>query len=501
MATPRTDGPTGPRTAPDGTRLQTAPLPPEESLWSRPDEDGILTALMVSPWDSAAALDGAGFDPADLYRDTNRLLYQELRRLMAAGEEPDTYTVLTQLGARGLLDACGGARHISGLGGSFGGTHLTASYARRVQQLAAKRRLLRALLEGIAAVTDGDTLPEIQSGLMRGISTVEIPDGGKGGGLKTAARLSSSVMRGIHDQTRRLPCWPTGLPDLDRLLSGGLRQGGLYVIGGRPKNGKSTLAIAIVAEMVRQGLRAHIDSLEMTDTVDLEAGGRRSAVADEEAAGDLARKLVAYVSGVDSLRVTDAAERMGRDTYERIHAAHLEMSSWALTTDSRPGRTIDQITQQARRIKAQHPDLRVLLVDHAGLVRPRRGEDRRNAMIGVTGELKTLAKDLGIAVLLCAQISRSAEGRPHPIESDLKESGSLEEDCDGTILVMNPKTARLTPDCIALWLSLPVHRHGPSGDQLWLDFDVACGRIGLECPDPTPREEKAPNRDWKGKKR
>lgn len=180
MAPPNASALQQPRRAPDGTRLQHAPLPPEESLWSRADEDAINASLMIDPWSTAATLDSMGFDPADLYRDSNRLLYQELRRIMAAGEEPDIYTTLTQLGARGLLDACGGAKHISSIGDAFPGSTMAASYARRVQQLAAKRRLLRALLEGIEAVTDGESLPEVQSGLMQRVSTVEIPDGGKG---------------------------------------------------------------------------------------------------------------------------------------------------------------------------------------------------------------------------------------------------------------------------------------------------------------------------------
>lgn len=478
-----------------GRGLQIAPLPPEERLWSLGDERALLASMLMAPWDSIATLDGEGFDPADFWRDAHRMLYAEIRRLCASGEDPDLHILLPALAGRGLLDACGGAVYVAGLADSFGGSILLPTYARRVQRLASRRALTRALLSGLDLLSSEEDPAEAQAALVAQIGAVGMPDAGSGH-LETPSMLADAVIRGMHDPSAQLPIWPTGLPDVDRLLSGGLRQGGLYVIGGRAKNGKSALMLAILAEMAQRGVRYHLDSLEMTATV---------ALPDERrGAGDIARKMVAYMADVDSLRLADNPDLLGPERYGRIRRAATEIHAWSGTIDARPMRTIDQIATQARRLKARHPDLQILAVDHAGLVRGRPGEDRRNTMIGVTGTLKALAKELDLAVLLCAQINREAVGRIHPLVSDLKESGSLEEDCDGALLVMNPKASGMTQDCTALWVSLPVHRHGPCGDYKWLDYDPATGRIGLECPDPTPREDPTSptlNRDWQKKKK
>lgn len=446
--------------------------PPEQALYSVHRERMLLGCILVDPWASIAEIDRVGFDDADLYRDAHRLLYRLIRRMAADGTEPTEEAVLDRLMEASMGADVGGLAYVSGMSTQATGAASVAPTILQIQRLAARRRILSSVETTLALIAEGADPAEITGAAVACLSTIADPASGRSR-VRTFADLADSVLRSCNDPSSRVPVWSTGMKAVDDLLRGGLSPGRLYVIGGRPKHGKSTLALNMLAGLALGGHRTHTVSLEMSVTTK----------GDTETAGDVAKKVIALVAGVDSLRVTDAPELMGEEKYRAVHRAAMNVYEWPGTFDDTPGRTIDQITTQARQIAAQFSDLKVLCVDHAGLVRGRPGEDRRVAMIGVTGGLKVLAKELGIAVLLVSQINRGSVVRDYPLVSDLKESGSLEEDADGILLVMNPHEAGMQTTTPALWVSLAAHRHGPSGHK-WMAFEPSNGRFGAEIKDP-----------------
>ena len=465
----------------DGGKLQPVTMPPEDALFSEEDERWLLASLMLRPFDAASILDGMSFDSDDLYRDAHRELYEVLRDMIQRRERVGSASVVEWLHARDLGPRCGGLAYVSSLADTCPGALLVGTFAGRVQRHAARRRMLRGLLEGIAAVRDGDDPGEVQQGLLQRLGSIATHDS-SADHLDTGADLADAIMQSTHKSAARVQLISTGLPVLDELLGGGVAAGRSYVVAGRPKHGKSTLALALAEGFLSAGHRVHIDSLEMTSTEE----GEEKVVRP----GDVARKLGALVSGIDSRLVGAlSADQLGPERYSDLHRASMQIADWPLTIDDRPARTWPAIEAQIRRLKAQHPDLLVVMIDHAGLVAPHGGLDERQTLKAVTGGAKILAKSLGLVLILCAQLNRDASARPFPRVEDVKASGSYEEDADGIFLIMNPRAAKLTQDAPALWLSLAVHRHGPSGVDCWVDLQEHTGRIGDLCPSPLPAEE------------
>ena len=450
--------------------------PPEQSLYSVHRERLLLGCILVDPWASIAEIDRVGFDDADLYRDAHRLLYRLIRRLAADGIEPTEEAVLDRLMEANMGADVGGLAYVSGMSTQATGAASVAPTILQIQRLAARRRILSSVEATLALIAEGADPAEITGAAVASLSVIKDPAQGRGR-VRTFADLAESVLRSCNDPESRVPVWSTGMRPVDDLLRGGVSPGRLYVIGGRPKHGKSTLALNMLAGLAIGGHRSHTVSLEMSATTKGDEEGKK------ETAGDVAKKVIALMAGVDSLRVTDAPELLGEERYRAVHRAAMNVYEWPGTVDDTPSRTIDHITAQTRQIAAQYPDLKVLCVDHAGLVRGRPGEDRRNTMIGVTNGLKDLAKELGIAVILVAQINRGSVVRDYPLVSDFKESGSIEEDADGILLLMNPHEAGIQTTAPALWVSLAAHRHGPSGSK-WMAFEPSSGRFGAEIRDP-----------------
>ena len=206
---------------------------------------------------------------------------------------------------------------------------------------------------------------------------------------------------------------PTGFTDLDRLLGNGLQRSDLIILAARPSLGKSTLAFNAARHAAGQGARVGIFSLEMS-------------------AEQIALRLLSSEANVDGQRlrlglVSEAEQRRELDAIGTL-------SELPIYIDDTPIQGVVEMRGKSRRLQAEH-GLDLIVVDYLQLMSSgdsRRSDNRVQEMGEFSRSLKGLARDLDVALLACSQLSRAPEQRPshRPILSDLRESGSIEQDAD-----------------------------------------------------------------------
>jgi replicative DNA helicase len=238
---------------------------------------------------------------------------------------------------------------------------------------------------------------------------------------------------------------PTGLTDLDKLL-GGLQRSDMIVMAGRPGMGKTSLALSIALQAARlHQKRVALFSLEMSDE-------------------QLVQRLVSAETGIDSQRL-----RLGNiksDEWTTFYQAIRLLSETMVFIDDTPAISVLELRTKARRLHAEH-GLDLLIVDYLQLMRGgTRNENRQQEISLISRSLKGIARELNIPVLALSQLSRQVESRhdKRPMLSDLRESGSIEQDADIVLFiyrddVYNPDTE--FPNIAEIIVAK--HRSGPTG--------------------------------------
>ncbi len=279
----------------------------------------------------------------------------------------------------------------------------------------------------------------------------------------------------------------SGLTDLDRLM-GGLQASDLVIIAGRPGMGKTSL-VTNIAFNVARGWRGEVQPDGTTKTVN---GGIVGFFSLEMSAEQLATRIIAEQSGVPSSDI-----RRGRITEQQFSAiaeAAQAMNQVPLYVDQTGGLTIGQLAARARRLKRQR-GLDLMIIDYIQLLQgsSRKGDSRVQEVTEITNQLKSLAKELSVPVLALSQLSRQVENRDdkRPQLSDLRESGSIEQDADVVLFVyreeyyLKNKEPKLGTIEHEQWQNemeqvhgiaeviIGKQRHGPTGTvRLWFEDSV-----------------------------
>jgi len=395
-------------------------------------------------------------DPADFYRERNGLVYQTMLDLYDRHEPVDYLTLISELDRGGHLDDAGGVVFLSGLLGIVPTPIHAEHYARIVADSAFMRRLISAGGKIAALGFQNQYEPDVALEKSEQIL------------FDVARRRAhadfeplSDVLRDYLDQLALLREGeqirygvPTGFVDLDKITAGGFQRSDLVILAARPSMGKSSLAMGIAANAaLKFKATVAIFSLEMSKA-------------------QLAARLLAMESGVDTTRlrtarITDAENR-------RIGHALADLAQAAVYVDDTPGISVTSVRAKTRRLNNQVPRLDLVIVDHLQLmISGQRGENRVQEMSEISRQLKALARELNISVLAVSQLSRAVEQRsPHiPILSDLRESGSLEQDADVVIFIYRDDYYNKDSEKQGIAeLHVAKHRNGPTG-QVSLVFN------------------------------
>ena len=406
-------------------------------------ERALLGALLIDPEaiSSIASIVGS----SDFYRSRHGRIYEAILALYERRQSSDYISIAAELESSGQLELIGGTAYLTGLINSAPTSINAESYARIVERCALMRSLINAANE-IAGI-GYENSPEINSALDRAEQTLFsvterrvsqdfVP-------MRTALNDLFQSLELAQENRGEVQGVTTGFADLDK-LTGGLHPSTLVVLAARPSVGKSALAFNMARNAAATGKGVAIFSLEMS-------------------VESIVQRMLCGEASVDSQRL-----RAGFiDDYEwrRISQALGQLSELPIWFDESPGISTTELRMKARRLKAEH-DIGFIVVDYIQLMHGRGLENRVQEVSEISRSLKALARELKVPVLALSQLSRAIESRQdhRPVLSDLRESGSIEQDADIVIFIhreelYNPNTDRRN----VADLIIAKHRSGPIG--------------------------------------
>ncbi len=361
-------------------------------------------------------------EPADFYRPVHATVFETIVALHGRGEPADATTVAAALYDAGELQRVGGAPYLHTLIEQVPTAGNAGFYARIVQQRAVSRRLVEAGIRIAqlgygSANAAGVELADVVDLAQQAVYDITVERGA--GETVRAGEVFTPVMDDIEaagSKDGSLLGVPTGFKDLDRLLNG-LQAGQLIVVGGRPGLGKSTIGLDIARHAaIEAGMASAFFTLEMSKV-------------------EMVTRMLSAEARVP-LHVLRSGQ-LSDDDWSRLARRMGEISEAPIFVDDTPNMGLAQIRSKARSLKKKH-NLRLLVVDYLQLMSsPKRTESRQQEVSDLSRGLKLLAKEIECPVIAVSQLSRGPEQRQdkRPQLSDLRESGSIEQDADVVILL------------------------------------------------------------------
>ena len=415
----------------------------------------------------------------DFYRERNRWCYEACESLYHRGEAIDQISVARELSLKERLEEVGGPGYLSHVIAAVPTSVHAEHFARIVNRTATMRRLIQAAGD-IAAIGYEDS-PDTEQALQRAEDVLFRV-------RNTHVTRDFVTIREVLDQyleessdlllDHGVAPIPTGFIDVDNAL-GRLQRGDLFILAARPALGKSTLAMNIARNAAGQGAVAAVVSLEMSRE-------------------QLALRLLSAEAEVDShlLRIG----LLGDTAQTRVVTGIGALSDLAIYMDDSPAQTVLEMRSKLRRLHTGR-GIDLVIVDYLQLIsgRENRGENRVQELSEITRQLKAIARDLNVPVIAISQLSRAIEQRPdhHPQLSDLRESGSIEQDADVVAFIhradkyMTPEQWEQRhpmdpyPENLAQ-LVIAKNRHGPTR-TIHLFFDGKYSRfLNLATEPATP---------------
>ena len=377
----------------------------------------------------AILLDNDIFDQAtemlksdDFYVEGHRTIYSTMIALATGSKAIDSLTLREELQRGDSLEAVGGVVYIASLLDGVPRVTNVEHYANIIREKSLLRRLVHSaneiLIRSFSDEEDPGHLLEAAEKAIFEIGQEKI----RGGFVELPEILAATYkhIEAIHERKELVTGLPTGFTELDHLLSG-LQPSDLIIIAARPGLGKTSLALNIAQHLaVRENKITGIFSLEM-------------------AARQLGLRLLCSEARVDGHKMRSGY--LSKEDWKALAQATSRLSQVQMFIDDTPGVTILEMRSKARRLKAQH-GLDLLIVDYlqlmSGTSGGRRAENRQQEISVISRSLKGLAKELDLPLIALSQLSRAPEqrrGDHKPQLSDLRESGSIEQDADVVLFI------------------------------------------------------------------
>lgn len=413
----------------------------DQRLFPREQEQSVIGALLRNN----DSIDRIGELEADHFYDWwHREIFTAIQKLIMAGKCADIITVFEVLQANGKQGA--DLAYLNSMLQATPSSAMIATYAATVRDRAVKRSLI-ALADEAAGEVPGspdssDVLVDRMSSKLELLSRSIVKQ------EPELARESLGRYIELLDDRyhgRGATAISTGMPDLDKRLNGGLRRGNLIVVAGRPKMGKTALAVNIGNNIAGAGGVTEVLSMEMSKD-------------------ELHARNLASIGKIHLDHLIDATQ-MTEEDWPRLTFATQKISDMRLYIDDQGGMSLLDVRNKAKQVKRRAGQLDCLIIDYLQLMSA--PGDNRNAQIeSITRGLKSLAKELDVPIVLLSQLNRKLEDRPNkrPQPADLRDSGSIEQDCDVAIFlyrdeVYNPDS----PDKGIAEVNVALNRQGSPG--------------------------------------
>lgn len=396
----------------------------DRGLPSSPEAERlVLGAIQI---DESAFIIAAGvIDPDDFSLEKHRRIFSAMVALNDRSEKIDRVTVAHELMRRGQLESVDGLSYLSSLDDGLPQIHNFEAYARIIKEKSILRRIIlnsQALIE--RCMLDNEDPNVILSDAEENL--LKLGEAQKREDLLNPGQILDRFQGGLSaflDPSRRVKGLSTGFKKFDEMTSG-MHAGELLILAARPSMGKTALALNIA-----QHIATHPELQKPVAVFSLE----------------MSRELLLTRLICSAARVDQQKYRLGflnQEERRRLMQAASELAEAPLFIDDTPGVNLMDIHAKLRRLKAEH-GLSLVVIDYLQLMSARgRVENRNQEVSAISRGLKLLAKELSVPFLVLSQLSRATEqrqGEPIPIMSDLRESGSIEQDADLVMFVYRPE--------------------------------------------------------------
>ncbi|CEZ05784.1 DNA polymerase III delta prime subunit [Streptococcus pneumoniae] len=374
-------------------------------------EQSVLGAVFIAP-DTIISL-ADELIPDDFYKPANKIVFKTMLSLFKKGEPIDATTMVSALTNQGQIKEIGGINYVVELVNSTPTSKNVEHYAKLVKEKSTLRRVIADLSESLSSAYQGDvSIGDIIAKTEK--SMLDISNQNAGTGFRNVADILDTHMQIVETRSQTdgfVTGLSTGFVGLDKITTG-LHEGNLIILAARPAMGKTALALNIakhVATMERKP--AVIFSLEM-------------------GAEELIERMVASEGMVPGYHLKTG--NLSPDEWRRLVQAQNNLYDAPIFVDDTAGIRISEIRSKARKLAQEMGGLGVIIIDYLQLITGSKGENRQQVVSEISRELKILAKDLRVPVIALSQLSRSVEQRQdkRPMLSDLRESGSIEQDAD-----------------------------------------------------------------------
>nr|DAI29796.1 MAG TPA: DnaB-like replicative helicase [Caudoviricetes sp.] len=374
-------------------------------------EQSVLGAVFISPETMISLADE--LTPDDFYKPANKIVFKTMLSLLEKGEPIDATTMVSALTNQGDISNIGGINYVVELVNSTPTSKNVEHYAKLVKEKATLRKVIAELSESLSSAYQGDiSINEIIEKTEKSI--LDISNQNVGNGFRNVADILDTHMQIVETRSQTdgfVTGLSTGFVGLDKITTG-LHEGNLIILAARPAMGKTALALNIakhVATMERKP--AVIFSLEM-------------------GAEELIERMVASEGMIPGYHLKTG--NLSTDEWKRLVHAQSNLYDVPIFVDDTAGIRISDIRSKARKLSQEMGGLGIIIIDYLQLITGSKRENRQQIVSEISRELKILAKDLRVPVIALSQLSRSVEQRQdkRPMLSDLRESGSIEQDAD-----------------------------------------------------------------------
>ncbi len=412
-------------------------------------ERALLGSILLDNGALNLALGGMSKD--DFFSESHRITFEKMIGLSEKNRTIDLVTLSEELSKEGLLEKVGGAAYLASLtdGVPAGNYSIVSEYSRIVREKSLIRRLITASNNVIARCLEGaddpETLIDHAQSQVLDLAEQKVQTGFLG--VREIVKSSFGTIDVLFDRGQQVTGVETGFTELDNMTSG-LHPAELIIIAGRPSLGKTALALNIAAHTaINRNKVVGIFSLEMSKE-------------------SLVIRLLCSEGRIDSHKLRTGFS--SREDWAKMTRALGRLADAPLYIEDSAALSILQIRAKARRLKAEK-GLDLLIVDYLQLVTGHgRFENRNQEVSFITRGLKSIAKELQVPVVALSQLSRAPEERPgqRPQLSDLRESGSIEQDADVVIFLFrrSSEDGEAAETGVETKLIIGKQRNGPTGD-------------------------------------
>ncbi len=410
-------------------------------------ERAVLGSILIDPASITEVL--SLIRAEDFYMAEHREIFLAMRELFDASSEIDHVTLVDALVHKGVYEKAGGEEYIRALLDATPGALNVMDYARIVKEESTRRQIISVCAE-VSDMTYGE-----QDGVSHVLDYAQgqLNDIAQGRDTRNLRNIKD-VLRDVFDNLHKLAenggevqGLSTGFSGVDRVLVG-MGDSDLIILGARPGMGKTSFALNIATNVAASsGKAVCVFSLEMS-------------------AEQLVSRLLSSEAMVDSRALRSG--QISNEDWNKLGAAAMRLSNMNILIDDTAGITVTGIKSKLRRVD----NLGFVVIDYMGLMESEQHYDNRALEVGVISRgLKLMAKELHIPILCCAQLSRGTEGRTdkRPQLSDLRESGSIEQDADVVMFLYRDeyyKAGRSPEDTGGNTVEVIVqkNRHGSTGN-------------------------------------